>query len=606
MPFYCTAYRLISPLLPVGGSPSLRAKRVGRGKCWMGHKSKCTSSADTPRRFCTTESATARTTVPCATAATTSGAPIHTARAISPPRHAPGISPVTWLRGLACGSFHDFMLAVRMAHGDVVRINLWPVLPPIYLMMGKEANRGVLSELDQSLEQVLQDLINFLPVSANIPSKVDVELQKKTASLFQNVSTVNERLPFFLKIAEQIRDTWIARRGDPLATHTEENDRPLNVFFELSEFVLRADLEILFGPSFCAKYADRILPEFQQWVGELGELGATPVGFFTQLGKYLREALRERQADPEQFLGERSVMQIYLQEGALDVHDEAEVVGLLTMTLMAAVFNTQVSLAWILAHLYAEPELLATARAELLTCADLSQYSNLVQLPFVNSCIDEAVRLHTMLPGNTVLRRATEEVTFDGVAIPKGSLLWLYPNAVHRDEKYFPRATSFCPYRMLKEGWGLGDSAPLAVDGRLEPVAGAGGVVGAVPGSCPVLSARATTTTESDIFVAAATPTGGPTASAAAAVETPLRRMSNEYELVTFGHGTKRCIGEKMARAMICAFLGTVLPAVDAAVPKDGLPRDDNLFDLVPASKLELRNLRPHRNIEIDRNVHTG
>ena len=29
-----------------------------------------------------------------------------------------------------------------------------------------------------------------------------------------------------------------------------------------------------------------------------------------------------------------------------------------------------------------------------------------------------------------------------------------------------------------------------------------------------------------------------------------------DVELVTFGHGKKRCIGEKMARAMICAFLG--------------------------------------------------
>ena len=72
-----------------------------------------------------------------------------------------------------------------------------------------------------------------------------------------------------------------------------------------------------------------------------------------------------------------------------------------------------------------------------------------------------------------------------------------------------------------------------------------------------------------------------------------LERMQDEFEIVTFGHGRKRCIGEKMARAMICAFLGTVLPAVDADVPRAGLPVDDNLFDLIPASKLELRNVRP-------------
>eukprot|EP00316_Scyphosphaera_apsteinii_P004472 CAMPEP_0119320424 /NCGR_PEP_ID=MMETSP1333-20130426/52420_1 /TAXON_ID=418940 /ORGANISM="Scyphosphaera apsteinii, Strain RCC1455" /LENGTH=482 /DNA_ID=CAMNT_0007327145 /DNA_START=432 /DNA_END=1883 /DNA_ORIENTATION=- len=480
------------------------------------------------------------------------------------------------------------MLAVREAHGDVVRINLWPVLPPIYLMMGKEANRGVLSELDQSLEQVLQDLINLLPVSANIPSEVDVELQKKVASLFQSVATVNERLPSFIMIAERIRDSW-------LENHGETQQRPLNVFFELSEFVLRADLEILYGPTFCAKYADRILPEFQRWVGELGQLGATPVGFFTQLGELLREALRERQKHPERYVGERSVMQIYLQEGALDAHDEAGVVGLLTMTLMAAVFNTQVSLAWILAHLYAEPELLATARTELRRCADLAQYSNLVQLSFVNSCIDEAVRLHTMLPGNTVLRRATQELVFDGLPIPKGSLLWLYPNAVHRDETYFPRAASFCPYRLLKEGWGLNGGVSLSMDGCLEPVAAACNAAGAGSGMCPVLGGMAgAVVADGGSFIPAASPAGAPVAATEA--QSPLRRMSDEYELVTFGHGTKRCIGEKMARAMICAFLGTVLPAVDAKVAATGLPKDDNLFDLIPASKLELHDLRPHRN----------
>ena len=67
---------------------------------------------------------------------------------------------------------------------------------------------------------------------------------------------------------------------------------------------------------------------------------------------------------PERYAHERSVMRVYLEEGAMGNHDIDEVVGLLTMTLMAAVFNTQVSLAWILAHLYSDDELLARARAE--------------------------------------------------------------------------------------------------------------------------------------------------------------------------------------------------------------------------------------------------
>ena len=58
-------------------------------------------------------------------------------------------------------------------------------------------------------------------------------------------------------------------------------------------------------------------------------------------GRCLREEIAERQAHPQRYAGEQSVMHIYLQAGALEKSSEEDVVGLLTMTLMAAVFNTQ-------------------------------------------------------------------------------------------------------------------------------------------------------------------------------------------------------------------------------------------------------------------------
>ena len=141
-----------------------------------------------------------------------------------------------------------------------------------------------------------------------------------------------------------------------------------------------------------------------------------------------------------------------------------------------------------------------------------------------------------MLPGNTVLRKAARDVAFEGVSIPRGSYLWLYPNAVHQDPCYFEEPAKFCPMRFLsgREGGG-------AVAGGAE---------------CDTL-----------------------------------QRQTDEFELVTFGHGRQRCIGEKMARAMILSFLGVVLPSIDASAPSV-LPADDNLFDLIPASELELSDVR--------------
>jgi len=345
-----------------------------------------------------------------------------------------------------------------------------------------------------------------------VPSEVDVDLQKKVATFFQSERVVNERLPSFEQNARRMQERWAALPAGST----------LDIFCELSEYVLLADLEVIYGEAFAAKHGAQIVAKFGLWVENIanGQL----VGFFDELGELLRATIREMQALPKGATHEPSVLQVYLDSGALSRHDEDDLVGLLSMTLMAAVFNTQVSLAWILVHLYDHPELLQRARAEIAACPDMGSYAELEKLPFLNSCIDEAVRLHTMLPGNTVLRKTKRELQLGSHTVEAGSVLWLYPNAVHLDEEFFPEPKAFCPMRLL--------------NGNLE-------------------------------------------------------KMTSEYELVTFGHGQKRCIGEKMARAMICSFLGCALPHLDADTP-ESLP-EDGFFDLIPASELRLLNLRAHQ-----------
>ena len=130
------------------------------------------------------------------------------------------------------------MARLRSQQGDAVFLDLWPFAPKTYLLMGKEANRDVLSSLDPGLEQILQELINVLPISAKVPSEVDVELQRKVASLFQSERVVNERLPSFGVSAREMQQRWASR--PPGAE--------LNVFCELSEYVLLADLEVICAP----------------------------------------------------------------------------------------------------------------------------------------------------------------------------------------------------------------------------------------------------------------------------------------------------------------------------------------------------------------------
>ena len=126
-------------------------------------------------------------------------------------------------------------------------------------------------------------------------------------------------------------------------------------------------VEVVYGRAFREAHSEAIQAEFAQWVENIAA-GKSPIGFFKKLGELLRGTIADMQVRPDEYDCERSVLSVYLESGALGRHDEEALVGLLSMTLMAAVFNTQVSLAWILVHLYSEPELLQLARDEIRRC----------------------------------------------------------------------------------------------------------------------------------------------------------------------------------------------------------------------------------------------
>lgn len=158
-------------------------------------------------------------------------------------------SPLVALRAaISSNSFGEFMAEIRSKQGDALMVDLWPFAPKTYLLMGKEANRDVLSSLDSGLEQILQELINLLPISAKVPSEVDVELQRKVASLFQSEKIVNQRLPSFSASAVQMKQRWASMPAGS----------GLDIFCELSEYVLLADLEVI-----CAR-AHRSSPTSRQ------------------------------------------------------------------------------------------------------------------------------------------------------------------------------------------------------------------------------------------------------------------------------------------------------------------------------------------------------
>lgn len=152
-----------------------------------------------------------------------------------------------------------------------------------------------------------QELINALPINARVPSDVDEEIQRRIATFFQSERNVNERLPGFNRAAVEICERWLhAAEKDGRGV---KGDPGMAVFFELSDYVLRADLDVLFGPSFAERNADSIVAAFRGWVENISR-GANPATFFDEVGGLLREELAMRAAKSSDYELEHSVLQV--------------------------------------------------------------------------------------------------------------------------------------------------------------------------------------------------------------------------------------------------------------------------------------------------------
>jgi len=122
----------------------------------------------------------------------------------------------------------------------------------------------------------------------------------------------------------------------------------------------------------------------------------------------------------------------------------------------AANGNQLVTIRWMMSHIYADPAILQGVREEVRAKlaekgegATLRSFTldDLLDLKLTQACLTEAVRLHSDIPSKLTLRSAEVDLKFGGYEVPKGSTIFLYADAVHKDDRYFPKAGEFCPHR---------------------------------------------------------------------------------------------------------------------------------------------------------------
>ncbi|KAL0868661.1 hypothetical protein ABMA27_008114 [Loxostege sticticalis] len=76
-------------------------------------------------------------------------------------------------------------------------------------------------------------------------------------------------------------------------------------------------------------------------------------------------------------------------------------------------------------------------------------YESTAELPYLQACVDEALRLYPVLGVST--REVVEEVTLGSVRLDKGVLIHIPTYSLQRDPKYFPEPEKYRPERFLGE-----------------------------------------------------------------------------------------------------------------------------------------------------------
>ncbi len=127
---------------------------------------------------------------------------------------------------------------------------------------------------------------------------------------------------------------------------------------------------------------------------------------------------------------------------------EHEITGLLLAAMFAGHHTSAVTAAWMMLQLAQNPELYERARSEVFRVYGTDgpvTYQSLRELPVVESCVKETLRLHP--PLFMLLRVAMKDWEYDGYVFPKGTNLIVSPSVTHRIGELFKDPDRFDPDR---------------------------------------------------------------------------------------------------------------------------------------------------------------
>nr|A8CDR5.1 RecName: Full=Corytuberine synthase; AltName: Full=Cytochrome P450 80G2 [Coptis japonica]BAF80448.1 corytuberine synthase [Coptis japonica var. dissecta] len=131
--------------------------------------------------------------------------------------------------------------------------------------------------------------------------------------------------------------------------------------------------------------------------------------------------------------------------------NDAQINALFLETFGPGSETSSATIEWVIAELIKSPKEMAKVRKELNEVVGTStiKESDLPQLPYLQACIKEAMRLHPAAPF-LLPRRAAETCEVMGYTIPKNSQVLVNAYAIGRDPKSWKDPSTFWPERFLE------------------------------------------------------------------------------------------------------------------------------------------------------------
>jgi len=264
---------------------------------------------------------------------------------------------------------------------------------------------------------------------------------------------------------QSLRDKMMRTHAETIANETRRMMEKLGDAGEVdlldffSELTLYTSSACLIG----AEFREELTPEYFRVFYEL-EKGTDPIAYVNpdlplptfrkrdraraRLVELLTEVFERRAARKD---GKRELFDALLQirnEDGSHRYTIDQVTGMFISMMFAGHHTTSGTAAWTLIELLRNPGVVEKTRAEVDTLyadgRDVS-YQALREIPFLESCIKEALRLHP--PLIILMRKVMRDFSYKGWTVPEGKLVAVSPAVSNRDPACFPDPDRFDPAR---------------------------------------------------------------------------------------------------------------------------------------------------------------